>query len=179
MKVLTGLVISAFTLTAVLVTTPTTAQAQGMKKLMEQVEMKVTNKKHAAVIAKRRGAMRALSSNMKRIVGYLRANKGGPEDVAASAKKIVSIAKGLPGMFPAGTGMAKYPGVTGAKPDVFQKRQGFKKAAMRLASLAGNMATAASAPGAGKAQIGKALGPLGKMGCGGCHKGYRQKLKKK
>ena len=178
MKVPTGLVIGAFALTAVSVTTPNMAQAQGMKKLMDQVQMKVKNKKHAAIIAKRRGDMLALSGNMKKIVGYLRANKGGPKDVADSAKRIAMIAKNLPGLFPAGTGLAKYPGVTGAKPAVFDKHGDFKKAAMRLASLASNLANAASAGGAGKVQISKAFGPVGKEGCGGCHKDYRQKLNK-
>lgn len=179
MKVLTGLVIGAFALTAVSFTTPVSAQSKGMKMLMDEVGMKVKDKKHAAVITNRRGAMRAMSGNMKKIVGYLKKNEGSPKDVADAANKIASIAKSLPGRFPTGTGMAKYPGVTGAKPAIFQKKADFEKAAMRLASLAGGLAKAASAGGAGKSQIGKAFGPVGKMGCGGCHKDYRAKLKKK
>jgi len=177
MKALTGLVIGAFALTALSATTPALADGHG-NKLMKSIEMKVKNKKHAAVIAKRRMAMRALGGNMKRIAGYLKANKGGPKDVAAAAGRIANIANAMPGLFPAGTGMARYPGVTGAKPAIFEDSAGFKKAAMTLASLANGLAKAASAPGAGKAQIGKAFGPVGKMGCGGCHKNYRQKLKK-
>jgi cytochrome c556 len=178
MKVLTGLVIGTFAMTAVSVTTPALADGHG-NKLMKQIEMKVKNAKHASVIAKRRMAMRALGGNMKRIAGYLKANKGGPGDVADAAKRIANIANATPGLFPAGTGMARYPGVTGAKPSIFTDGAGFKKAAMNLASLANNLAKVASASGAGKAQIGKAFGPVGKMGCGGCHKDYRQKLKKK
>jgi len=178
MKTLTGLVIGAFALTALSATTPVLADGHG-NKLMKSIEMKVKNKKHAAVIMKRRSAMRALGGNMKRIAGYLKANKGGLKDVAMAARRIASIANAMPGLFPAGTGMARYPGVTGAKPAIFEDKAGFKKAAMTLASLANGLAKAASAPGAGKAQIGKAFGPVGKMGCGGCHKNYRQKLKKK
>lgn len=177
MKALTGLVIGAFVLTAVSATTPTLADGHG-KKLMKQIEMKVKNKKHAAVIAERRMAMRALGGNMKRIAGYLKENKGGPGSVAEAAAKISQIAKAVPDLFPAGTGMSRYPGVTGAKPKVFSDSADFKAAAMNLASLADGLARAASAPDAGKAQIGKAFGPVGKMGCGGCHKDYRQKLKK-
>lgn len=179
MKVLTGLVIGAFALTAVSATTPTSAQAQGMEKLMKEIEMKVENKEHAAVIAKRRGAMRALGGNAKTIAGYLKENKGGPKEVAAAAGRIAQIAKNIPDLFPAGTGLARYPGVTGAKPEIFSdNKAGFTKASMQLASLADALAKAASAPGAGKAEIGKAFGAVGKMGCGGCHKDYRQKLKK-
>lgn len=177
MKILTGLVIGAFALTAVSATAPALADGHG-DKLMKEIEMKVKNAKHAAVITQRRKAMRALGGGMKQIAGYLKANKGGPDDVAAAAGKISEIAKTVPDLFPAGTGMARYPGVTGAKPAIFSDSAGFKTAAMNLASLADSLAKAASAPGAGKAQIGKAFGPVGKMGCGGCHKDYRQKLKK-
>jgi cytochrome c556 len=178
MKALTGLVIAVFALTALSAATPALADGHG-NKLMKSIEMEVKNKKHASVITKRRMAMRALGGNMKKIGGYLKANKGGPADVAKAAANIAQIAKATPGLFPAGTGMARYPGVTGAKPAIFENNAGFKKAAMRLASLANGLAKASSAPGAGKAQIGKAFGPVGKMGCGGCHKNYRQKLKKK
>lgn len=177
MKALTGLVIGAFALTAVSATTPALADGHG-KKLMKQIEMKVKNKKHAGVIAKRRSAMRAVGGNMKRIAGYLKANKGTPKDVAKSAMTISNIAKAVPGLFPAGTGMARYPGVTGAKPVIFSDSAGFKKAAMMMASAAANLAKVASAPNAGKKEIGMAFGAVGKS-CGSCHKVYRQKLKKK
>jgi len=177
MKVLTGLVIGAFALTALSAATPALADGHG-NKLMKSIEMKVKNKKHAAVITKRRSAMRALVGNMKQIAGYLKASKGGPKDAAMAARRIASIANAMTSLFPAGTEMARYPGVTGAKSAIFEDQAGFKKAAMTLASLANGLAKAASAPGAGKAQIGKAFGPVGKMGCGGCHKNYRQKLKK-
>tara|TARA_R110002126_G_scaffold23617_3_gene82565 strand:- start:177 stop:713 length:537 start_codon:yes stop_codon:yes gene_type:complete len=177
MKAITGLVIGAFALTAVSATTPAPTHAQGMQKLMKEIEAKVENKKHAELIAKRRGAMRAMSGSMKQIVGYLKTNKGGPADVARNAARLSQIAKNLPDLFPAGTGLARYPGVTGAKPNIFENgKADFTKAAMTLASLADGLAKAASTSGAGKAEIGKAFGPVGKMGCGGCHKDYRQKL---
>ena len=177
MKALTGLVIGAFALTAVSATTPALADGHG-KKLMKQIEMKVKDKKHAGAIVKRRSAMRALSGNMKKIAGYLKANKGTPKDVAKSAMAISNIVKVVPGLFPGGTGMARYPGVTGAKPALFSDRDGLKKAAMTTASAAANLAKVASAPNAGKKEIGMAMGALGKS-CGSCHKAYRQKLKKK
>lgn len=177
MKALTGLAIGAFALTAVSATTPVLADGHGHK-LMKEVEMKVSDKAHAGAIAKRRMAMRAVGGNMKTIAGYLKANKGTPADVAKSATTISNIAKVVPGLFPAGTGMARYPGVTGAKPEVFSDAEGFKKASMMMATAAANLAKVASAPNAGKKEIGMAMGALGKS-CGSCHKVYRQKLKKK
>jgi cytochrome c556 len=44
-----------------------------------------------------------------------------------------------------------------------------------MASAAENLATVASAPNAGKKEIGMAFGALGQS-CGTCHKVYRQKL---
>tara|TARA_R110002072_G_scaffold16806_11_gene65074 strand:- start:515 stop:1447 length:933 start_codon:yes stop_codon:yes gene_type:complete len=176
MKALTVLAFGGFALAAASVTTPAIADNHG-NKLMKEVEMKVDNKAHATAIAKRRAAMRAVSGNMKTIAGYLKANKGGPADVAKSATMIANIAKVAPDLFPAGTGMARYPAVTGAKPEVFSDNDGFKKASMAMASAAANLAKAASAPNAGKKEIGMAFGALGKS-CGSCHKVYRQKLKK-
>lgn len=176
MKTLTGLAIAAFALTAVSATTPALADGHG-NKLMKEVMAKVDNKAHADAIAKRRMAMRAIGGNMKTIAGYLKANKGGPADVAKSATTIANIAEVAPGLFPAGTGMARYPAVTGAKPEIFSDSEGFKKAAMVMASAAANLAKAASAPNAGKKEIGMAFGALGKS-CGSCHKVYRQKLRK-
>lgn len=177
MKALTGLVIGAFALTALSATAPVMADGHG-NKLMKSIEMKVKDKTHAGVITKRRSAMRAAGGNMKKIGGYLKANKGTPKDVAKAAMTIANVAKALPRLFPAGTGMARYPGVTGAKPAIFSDREGFNKAAMAMASAAANMIKVASAPNAGKKQIGMAMGRLGKS-CGSCHKVYRQKLKKK
>lgn len=176
MKALTGLVIGAFALTALTTTTPALADGHGHK-LMEQVEMKVENKAHAGAIAKRRMAMRAIGGNMKTIGGYLKANKGTPADVAKSATAIANIAKVVPGLFPAGTGLTRYPAVTGAKPEIFADSAGFKKASMMMASAAENLAKVAAAPNVGKKEIGMAFGGLVKS-CGSCHKVYRKKLKK-
>lgn len=174
MKALTGLVIGAFALTALSTSTPAFADNHG-NKLMEEVEAKVENKAHAGAIAKRRMAMRAIGGNMKTIGGYLKASEGGPADVAKSATAIANIAKVAPDLFPAGTGLARYPAVTGAKPEVFSDSDGFKKAAMTMASAAENLAKVAAEPNVGKKEIGMAFGELGKS-CGSCHKVYRQKL---
>ncbi|MGB0631878.1 MAG: c-type cytochrome [Alphaproteobacteria bacterium] len=176
MKTLTGLVIGAFALTAVSATSPVLADGHG-NKLMKEVEMKVGNKEHAAIITKRRMAMRELSGSMKKIAGYMKKNEGGPADVKAAAMKIEEIGKAIPGLFPAGTGMAAYEVVTGAKPAIFSDAAGFKKIAMTMSSLAADLAKAAG-DGASKGDLGAKFGMVGKQGCGGCHRTYREKLKK-
>ena len=179
MKILSGLVIGAFALTAVTAVTPAIADGHGHKnKLMMQIEKVVKHKQHAKLIHDRRMGMRALSGNMKKIVGYLKKGKGGPADVAAAAAAIEGIAKKTHGLFPAGTGMDKYAGITGAKTEIHSDNAGFKAAAHKLASLAAELKKVASASGADKGKIAAAFGPVGKMGCGGCHRTYRQKLKK-
>lgn len=121
--------------------------------------------------------MRQLSGAMKGVAGYAKSGQGSPASVAAEAKKIASIAGKLSGMFPKGTEMAMYGGVTGAKPEIWSKSGDFKAAADELVSLAMNLEKAAMAPGADQKTIGAAFGPVGKNGCGGCHTTFRQKLK--
>ena len=137
----------------------------------------VANAEHAAVIAERRGAMQALGGNMKTIAGYLKKNEGSAADVKAAAMRIEKIAKAIPGLFPPGTGMAAYKGVTGAKAEVHSDAAGFKSVSLKMASIAADLAKAAG-DGASKADLGAKFGMIGKAGCGGCHRGYREKLKK-
>ena len=152
MKTLTGLVIGALALTAVLAATPALADGQG-NKLMTEIEMKVSNKAHAAVIAERRMAMRALSGSMKKIAAFMKKNEGTAADVKAAAMKIEEIAKSVHAKFPAGTGMADYPGFTGAKPAVHSDAAGFKEVSLKMASLAADLAKAVES-GASKGDLG-------------------------
>lgn len=180
MKTLTGLVIGAFALTAVSAATPALADGHGHKhggNLMKEIKMKVANAEHAAVIAERRMAMRALGGSMKKIAGYLKKGEGSAADVKAAAMKIEEIGKAAHGLFPAGTGMAAYPGVTGAKAEVHSDAAGFKAISLKMASIAADLAKAAG-DGASKADLGAKFGMIGKEGCGACHRVYREKLKK-
>jgi len=182
MKTFTGLVIGVFALAAVSAATPALADGHGHKhkhgaKLIEEVKKAVSNAEHAVVIAERRGAMQALGGNMKKIAGYLKKNEGSAADVRAAAMKIEEIAKAIPSLFPPGTGMAAYKGVTGAKPEVHSDAAGFKTVSMKMASIAADLAKAAG-DGASKADLGAKFGMIGKAGCGGCHRVYREKLKK-
>ena len=180
MKTLSGLVIGAFALTSVTAVTPALADSHGHKhkNLMMQIEKIVKNKQHAKLIHDRRKEMRALGGNMKKIVDYLKHGKGGPNAVAAAAGAIEVIASKTHSLFPAGTGMDNYAGITGAKTSIQSDNAGFKAAADELATLAAQLKKVASSSGANKGQIAAAFRSVGRMGCGGCHRTYRQKLKR-
>ena len=178
MQALTGLVVGAFALTMVSAVAPAPASAQGMsEKLMMEIKSKVSDPAAAAAIHKRRLAMRMMGGQMKAVADYLKEGKGTPQDVAAAGKKIASIAATLPDMFPMGTGLDKFPGGTGAKTAIWEKSEDFKAASMGLVKHAEELVKVASASDAGKAGIGAAFGPVGKLGCGTCHSGYFGKLK--
>jgi len=68
-------------------------------------------------------------------------------------------------------------GKTGAKPVIWTDWTGFQKAAKALETEAKKMAAAAST--GNKTAVKAAMGTLGKVGCGGCHRTFRHKLKKK
>lgn len=175
MKLHTGLALAAIAIGAFAVTASSPAHAQ-MDKLMQEIKAKVKNAEDASAIHKRRTTMHVMAGNLKKIAAYLKADKGTAKDVAADAHQIVMIAPTLPDMFPPGTGLDKYEGVTGAKPIIWSKHGEFKAHAEKLRELAMNLEKVASAPNADKKQIAAAFGNLGKNGCGSCHRENRQKL---
>lgn len=125
----------------------------------------------------RRAAMKQLGGHMKGIGGFLKGGRraGTAETVALRGQSIAAIAGKIPALFPKGTSLADGKGETGAKPVIWEQWPAFQKAAMNLASEANKLSAAA---GKGdKAAIKVAMGSLGKNGCGGCHRTFRQKLK--
>ena len=129
----------------------------------------------ATVVTKRQGVMKGQSDHMKGIAGYVKNNEGTPADVAKRAGGLSEIAKIIPSLFPEGTGMdeIKQPR-TGAKPEIWLDRAGFEKAAKTLQAEAEKLMTVAA--GGDKAAIAVQFGAMGKIGCGGCHKTFREKL---
>ena len=128
---------------------------------------KVSDPAAAAAITKRHVTMSALGANMKKVGGLL-AN-GDRQAVTASAREIASLAKSMAAQFPAGTGMDKYPEVTGARPEIWQMRKEFEAAALELATLAEKLAAAP------ESDMRAAFGALGRS-CSGCHRTFRRKL---
>jgi cytochrome c556 len=105
--------------------------------------------------------------------------KGNKAAAMAAAKKIASIAKSLPVMFPKGSGKG-YGKVTRAKTAIWEDWAKFKKAAGALGAAANKVASVTQM---GTAKTGmEVAGGIGKN-CGGCHKPFRgpkpKKMKKK
>lgn len=177
MKAFTGLVIGAFTLVAVAIVAPAPAAAQAVnEKLMMEIKEKVSDEKAAVAIHDRRLAMRSMGAEMKKVADYLKDGTGSPSVVAAAGTRVAEIAKTLPELFPSDTGLDKYPGATGAKPLAWEKPEDLKKYAMDLQTHAEKLAEVASASDADRTSIGAAFGPVGRVGCTGCHTAMREKL---
>ncbi len=129
----------------------------------------------ATQVTKRQGVMQGHADHMKAIAGYVKNNEGTPADVAKRAGGISATAKIIPSLFPEGTGMdeIKQPR-SGAKPEIWLDWEGFEKAAKNLQAEAEKLMTVAA--GGDKAAIAAQFGAMGKSGCGGCHKKFREKL---
>lgn len=127
----------------------------------------------AKIVKERREDMKKLGGQMKAIKEALEAGDIGK--VADSAKTISDIAEMIPNLFPEGTSMdqVKDP-ETGAKPIIWEKRDEFEEAARNLASKADTLA--GTVAGGDVAAVAAAFDAMGKEGCGGCHKTFRQKL---
>ena len=133
----------------------------------------------ADTIKKRQETMKQLGGHAKAIKAFLETGQGSAADVGRRAGEINAIAKKIPTLFPEGTGLDEISDPkTGAKPEIWLDRDGFAKAAKNLAGKANALKTASLQNGQREA-IAQAFGDMGKNGCGGCHKTFRLKLKKK
>jgi cytochrome c556 len=131
----------------------------------------------AQVIKERQDLMKKQGGYMKTIAGYVKEGKGTPDDVAKAAEGLAMTATEITPLFPEGTSMdAVMDPKTGAKADIWADWGKFEKAAMTLETEAKNLHEVAM--GGDKDAIAGAFGQLGKNGCGGCHKPFRQKLEK-
>jgi cytochrome c556 len=131
----------------------------------------------------RRAAMKELSTHNKAIAAFLKGTNdpkkvkalGTLGDMEIRVQAIAGTARRIVALFPKGTGMNAFPGKkTGAKVEIWSDAAGFKAAADKLMTLAA-AAEKAAASGDEKA-FAAAFGKVGKDGCGGCHKTFRQKL---
>ncbi len=125
------------------------------------------------IIKQRRELMKGNGSHMKAIYDALQAGT----DLSAIPTEATAVrdnAKKIPGLFPQGTGMDKFPGKTGAKPEIWAEWDKFAAAAKNLESEADKFL--AVAQGGDKEAIAAAFDAFGKSGCGGCHQTFRQKL---
>lgn len=119
----------------------------------------------------RQNVMKAIGMNMGAMGAMLKGEVA--FDTAAMkqhAGAIQYMARVIPHAFKMKTGDA---GPTESKAEIWEKWAEFEAAAKTLDDEAGKMMEAAETGDKGK--IGAAMGSLGKNGCGGCHKVFREK----
>lgn len=133
----------------------------------------------------RRAVMKEFKAHNGAIKKYLKGNKNPkkaarlntPADIELRAMAMAGLADRLHTMFAKKTSLNDLPGKTGAKPEIWTNWKDFYAKTQEMKKLAGALEVAAATGDKGK--IGAAFKTFGKQGCGGCHKLYRKKLKKK
>ena len=128
------------------------------------------------VIKERRALMKSNSKTNKIVGAFVKKGKGSAADVAAAGRRLASNAGKITALFVKGTSAADGVGKTRAKPAIWAKWSEFEAAAAKLKSAGANLAKVAAT--GDKAAIKVAGGAIGKS-CGGCHKLFRAKKKKK
>ncbi len=123
------------------------------------------------VAEKRSAAMKGMGGSMRTIKGYT-GGRGSKDDALKAVAVISETAPGILALFPKGTGMEALP-KSEAKPVIWEKWDEFGAAAKTLGEKAAVLAAAIE--GGDKAKIGAAFGELGRVGCGGCHRVFREK----
>jgi cytochrome c556 len=120
----------------------------------------------------RQDAMKSMGKDMKVIQGFVKDGKGTAADVGVKAAAIAATAKGLPALFPKGSGRPDMSDKdTRAEPKIWKDWAGFEKHAKFVVAEAGKLAEVAN--GGDTKAIAAQFGKLGKEGCGGCHKNFR------
>jgi cytochrome c556 len=127
----------------------------------------------AAILKQRQATMKRMSGDLKVIREYGQ-EKTSQERAVGAAMDVAQTLPNLPALFPKGSGMAEFPGKSGAKPGIWTEwdkflgyQQNAEEMAKRLLAAVkeGNRAEAASGPG-----------DLWNNGCQDCHKPFRAKI---
>ncbi len=124
-------------------------------------------------VAARQAAMKQLGAHNRAIAGFLK-GAGTAEDAARRGKAIAAAADAIPGLFPEGTGLdALGLGKTGARPEIWAEWDRFRAVAGAMKEHA--LALAAAAEAGDRDGVKAAMASVGRMGCAGCHRAFRQK----
>lgn len=125
-------------------------------------------------VEERQELMKQNSATVRAVGAYVKEGKGSPDELEQRVLQIASNAEKIPSLFPEGTSLDQLGlKTTGAKPEIWEKRAEFEKAADNLAQRA--RAFAAVVKTGDKGQIGSAMGDFGRGTCGGCHRTFRAK----
>jgi cytochrome c556 len=126
-----------------------------------------------AVVKDRQAAMKQQGVAL---VGVKKFLDGSVDQAAAtqSADDLVKVAQSLATMFPKATGMAEFPGKSGAKPIIWTDNDKFMQAQKDMVAQAQKLAAVVKT--GDKAAIQEQWSSVSKNGCGGCHTTFREKL---
>lgn len=126
---------------------------------------------HGKVMEERSKLMKGMGGAMRTLKGYLE-GRGSAEEAGEAAAVIAAAAPKIPDVFPPDTGMGADP-KSETKDVVWEKWDDFTAASALLGDKAAALRTALASGDAGA--VGAAFGDLGKNGCGGCHRVFREK----
>ena len=118
----------------------------------------------------RHDLMEGLGDAMRTIKRVVQGRAPAEKGVEAAAL-IASEAPRIPSVFPPGSGREAYPG-SESKDAIWERWDEFTAAADLLGEKAAALQTALASGDSGR--IGAAFGDLGKNGCGGCHRRFRE-----
>ncbi len=124
------------------------------------------------VAADREKAMKSLGASMRVLNGFIMKGRGEAADASGAVATIAAVAPTIPALFPPGTGMEEI-FESEAKEVIWQEWEAFVAASEQLGVKAGTL-QAALASG-DSTQMSEAFTDLGKNGCGGCHRKFREK----
>lgn len=122
------------------------------------------------VMEMRSQTMKGLGKSMRTLRDFAR----GRTDAATAAMAASNIEKGsvdIPALFPIGTGLDEFPD-SEAKEVIWDEWDEFTASSQQLTEKAAAMVAAIGSADQGR--IKAAFGDLGKNGCGGCHRRFRE-----
>lgn len=125
------------------------------------------------VVQDRQALMKRQSKDLEAVKNFL----DGKGDLAAAQTGAADLENNIHAVsaaFPKDTGMAQFPGKSGAKPVIWTEWDKFTAAQQNAAAKAA--ALDAALKGGDKAAIAAAFADMGKNGCGGCHTTFREKI---
>lgn len=126
---------------------------------------------HGKVMEERSKLMKGMGGAMRTLKGFVE-GRNSAEEAGEAAAVIAAAAPKIPDVFPPNTGMGADP-KSETKDVVWEKWDDFTAAAALLGDKAAALKTALASGDAGA--VGAAFGDLGKNGCGGCHRQFREK----
>ncbi|MGD9617243.1 MAG: cytochrome c [Alphaproteobacteria bacterium] len=122
-------------------------------------------------VSQRQDRMKAIGRALGAVRAYTE-DKGDLAAARAGGAELVNLVADIPALFPQRTGMTEFPGTSYAKPEIWAQWQNFTQAAQQAHASVVALNTALAT--GDKAAITAAFQAVGRDGCTGCHRPFRQ-----